>query len=52
MLACFHICENIPSLKDRLNKTESGIAISYATAFNIFLLIESGQVNLSVFMFY
>ena len=42
----FQISENLPSLKDLLNKIFSGTETSWATAFSILLLISSGPVAL------
>ena len=38
----FHNSENLPSLKDLLNKMLNGTEISLATGFNILLLIPFG----------
>ena len=38
----FHNSENLPSLKDLLNKMLNGTEMSLATGFNILLLIPSG----------
>ena len=42
----FHNSENLPSLKDLLNKMLNGTEISLATALNILLLIPSGPLAL------
>ena len=45
-LEYFQLSANLPSLKDRLKIILSGTAISFATGFNILLLIPSGPLAL------
>ena len=42
-LPCFHISGKIPSRHERLNKMQSGFAITLETFLTILLLIISGQ---------
>ena len=49
MFYCFHNSENLPSLKDLLNRVLNGAEISFATGFNILLLIPSGPQALFEF---
>ena len=46
---CFQVSENLPSLKDLLNKIFKGTELSLATGLSILLLIPSGPLALFAF---